>query len=76
VDLKGSPGGLPLRSDLYERVPILDGNEDDLLWSSDKVQVERETKYEKNEFLDDLDKEETEMKVEENRKLLKNRNYF
>ena len=69
VDLKGSSGGLPQWSSLYEDISTFNVNENEALWPSDKIEIERESEYEKNEFLDDLEKETIEMKVD-NRKCL------
>ena len=59
-----------MRNDLYDDVTTIDANQDDVLWHSDKIEIQRETKYQKNEFLEDLDKEATKMNVGEIRKLL------
>ena len=67
VDLKENAAHLPLRSDLYEYNPDPDSINDEL-WPASQTEIIREPKFEKNEFLDDLEKGEEEMAVEGMRK--------
>ena len=58
VDVKGSLGSFPERSDLYEESTVPELSEDVVLWSENKVEVEQAPKQKKNEFLEDLERQE------------------
>lgn len=58
VDVKGSLGCFPERSDLYEDPTVPDISEDIVLWSENKTEVEQAPKQKKNQFLEDLEKQE------------------
>lgn len=68
ADLKGSCGSLPLHTSLYEEVTTPDVSEDTVLWPPEKIQVHYENKNEKNDFLADLENQESKMNVDEIRK--------
>lgn len=65
ADLKGSCGSLPFHTSLYEEVTTPDVSEDTVLWPSEKIQVHYENKNEKNDFLVDLENQESKMNVDE-----------
>lgn len=61
VDLKGSLGCLTTCSDLYGEKTVPNLTEDNILWSTDKLEIAEAPKLEKNEFLDDIEKEDAGM---------------
>lgn len=61
VDLKGSLGCLTTSSDLYGEKSVPDLTEDNILWPTEKLQIEEAPKVDKNEFLDDIEKEDAGM---------------
>lgn len=46
---------------MYGEKTVPDITEDNILWPTDKLQIEEAPKLEKNEFLDDIEKEDTAM---------------
>ncbi|XKL67113.1 hypothetical protein PGB90_010533 [Kerria lacca] len=65
TDLKDSFGVCPQQSVLYDEILPVDVTKEFVLWPKDKIQVEYKDKYEKNEFLEDLENQENKMNDEE-----------
>ncbi|XP_065216206.1 protein misato [Planococcus citri] len=61
VDVKGSLGCFPERSDLYEDPVVPEISEDVVLWSENDTEVKEEPKRKKNQFLEDLERQEEEI---------------